>query len=185
MLGVAAVLAASIAFDVGHSATRGNRASDLRSLVSQVKTDLTSCNASAGDSFAAYTEVVGGRHDELGAAKSIIGGDQPYCTPVGNTDLYDLATLEVPGTLRTYNLQPAVQELSTWAYPDAAAAITDVGQMLAHPSDAGARQDLTARLNEMAQLDRSAQASFDRAAAALGTSVDNMNLGAADQLGAG
>ena len=53
LLGVAAMVLASIAFDVGHHATTSDRASDLRGLVNQVKTDLASCNASIRDSFAA------------------------------------------------------------------------------------------------------------------------------------
>jgi hypothetical protein len=181
-LGVAAVVVASLGFDLGHHATTTDQASDLRGLVNQVKTDLASCNASVRDSFAAYAEVVSGRPEERNAAVGIIRGNQPNCTPVANSDLYDLATLEAPGTLRSFQVQQATVDLATWAFPDASAAISDVGRLLAEPADQAARSDLTRRTADMARLDQSAEGRLAAAAAALHTRVANLDLRSTDLL---
>jgi hypothetical protein len=182
LLGVAAVVIASVAVDVGHHATTGDRASDLRGFVNQVKSDLASCNASVRDSFAAYTEVVNGRPDERKAAEGIVSGDEPNCTPVANSDLYDLATLEAPGTLRSFGVQTATANLTSWAFPDAAAAISDLDQLLAHPGDQAAGQDLTRRMDDMARLDQSAERTFAAAASSLHTGIASLDLRSTDGL---
>jgi hypothetical protein len=182
-LGVGLFVLGSVVFNLGFSTTRADRAADLRVLVSHVASDVASCNSSVRDSLTAYTEVVAGHPSERSSAEKVVAGDEPYCTPVGNTDLYDLETLEVPGSLKAYNLQPALQDLSQWAYPTGATAMTDVGVLLAHPEDAAARTDLQSRLMRMRALDASAESAFSRAGTALGTSVQNIDLGAADRLG--
>lgn len=181
--GVVAVVGASLALDFGHSANRADRGSDLKALVSQVNTDVASCNSSVADSFTAYREVIGGRADERSAAEKIAADDEQYCTPVGNTDLYDLATLEVPGTLKAYNLQAALGQVVSWAYPNGAAAIDDIGRMLASSANTGARQDLQSRLAAMRQLAASADRSFSVAAAALGVTVNSFDIRAANGFG--
>lgn len=182
LLGVAAVVLASVAVDIGHRATTSDRASDLRGFVNQVKSDLASCNASVRDSFAAYTEVVSGRPDERKAAEGIVSGDEPNCTPVANSDLYDLATLEAPGTLRSFGVQTATGNLSSWAFPDAAATIADLGQLLTHPGDQAAGPDLTRRMDDMARLDQSAERTFAAAATALHTGIASLDLRSTDGL---
>ena len=179
-LGVLAVVIGSVAFDIGHSATRADRASDLRALASQVKSDLASCNASLNDSFSAYTAVLNGRHDELSAAEGIIRGDAPECTPVENSDLYDLATLEATPSLRAYNLQPAMIQFGEWAYPDANGVMTDLAKLLSDPTSATAKADAVSRLAQMTQLSRSAEGSFGSAATRLGTGIPGFNLGPAN-----
>ena len=184
-LGVGLFVAGSIAFNVGRPEGRADRAGDLRALAAHVAADMKACNSSARDSFTAYTEVVDGHPGERAAAEKLIVDDEQYCTPVGNTDLYDLATLEVPGTLRSFGLQPALQDVSSWAYPTASSAISDVAILLAHPGDPAAHADLGRRLAQMAQLSSSASGLFDRAAATLGTTVQSFDLGAPNGLGPG
>ena len=176
-LGVLAVLIGCVAFDVGHSATRSDRASDLRALASEVRSDLASCNSSLDDSFSAYSEVVSGRHDELSAAEGIIRGDAPECTPVENSDLYDLATLEATPTLRAYNLQPALIQFEEWAYPNATAVMTDLAQLLSDPTSPNAKADALSHLAQMGQLSRAAEQSFGSAATKLGTDIPGFDIG--------
>ena len=184
-LGVGVFVAGSIVFNIGRPERRADRDGDLRALATHLNADMRSCDSSARDSFTAYADVVSGDTARRAAAEKLISDDEQYCTPVGNTDLYDLSTLEAPGTLRAYDLQPAVQALSSWAYPNAAAAISDVGTLLAHPGDASAQADLGRRLGQMATLSASADGSFRRAALALGTTVEPFDLGAPDRLGTG
>jgi hypothetical protein len=184
-LGVAAVVAASVAFDVGHGATAGDRAGDHRSLVTTMKADVGACVSSVSDSLEAYRAVAGGQTGERHAAQGIISGDEPNCTPEDNSDLYDLATLEVPGTLRDYKVQPAVTDLVTWAFPDGAAAINDLGRLLVVPADQSARDDLRRRLVTMGQLADAAQGLLDAAGRRLGTQVASLDVGTAKWLGSG
>jgi len=182
-LGVVAVVIGSVAFDIGHSATRADRASDLRALASEVKSDLASCNASLNDSFSAYSAVVNGRHNELSAAEGIIRGDAPECTPVENSDLYDLATLEATPTLRAYNLQPAITQFEEWAFPNATGVMSDLEKLLGDPGSAATKADAASRLAQMTQLSRAAEGSFGAAAARLGTGIAGFDLGPADGAG--
>lgn len=178
-LGAGLFVLGSVVFNLGFSTSRGDRASDMRSLVSHVASDMAACNSSVRDSFTAYAEV-GGQPSERSAAEKVISGNQPYCTPVGNTDLFDLDTLEVPGTLRAYDLQPVLQALGQWAYPDGAAVMTDLDLLLVRPGDSPAKQDLGSHLAQMRAIAASARGAFNRAGAALGTSVVNIDLGATD-----
>lgn len=188
LAGVAAVVAVSAAVDLGHRAGGADRAGDMRALVRTIDTDVAACNSSLRDSYDAYAAVAAGQTAEHGAAASIIAGDEPNCTPAANSDLFDLATTEAPATLRSYGLQPAITDVSTWAFPGAAAAISDLGTLLAHPTGptaAAARRDLHARLAAMDGLAASAQAALAGAGRHLGLQVGPLDLGATSRLRAG
>ncbi len=182
VLAAGVVVAGSVAFDVGGTTTSSTRAGDLRSFVTTLDADVASCNSSLRDSYAAYAAVVAGQRSELASAKSIIAGDEPNCTPESNTDLYDFATTQAPATLRAYPVQDAADRVDTWAFPDAAAAINDLEALLAHPGDAKARADLTAKVKAMVSLSGSAQRSLDATALALGTRIGRLDLGATSGL---
>ncbi len=184
-LGIAALAAGTVVFNLGHGTTRSDRVSDLKGLVSQLQADVAACNSSARDSFSVYLDVIDGHPGDRGRAEGVVGGDQPYCTPVGNTDLFDLATLEAPPSLRSLDLQPTVQALAQWAYPQAAGAISDVDTLLKDPADPVATADLHSRLAAMRSLEASVNDSLARAGASLGVSGLHVDLGATDGLGSG
>jgi hypothetical protein len=179
---VGIVVAGSVAVDVGGSATTADRAGDLRAFTVLINTDVASCNSSLRDSFSAYSAVVGGQANERSTAIGIIQGDEPNCTPVSNSDLYDLATTEAPGSLRTFRVQQVATDVVSWTFPNAAAAIQDLGTMLAHPGDTHTRDDLRSRVKALTHLDGSAQRSLDSAAVALHTRVERLDLGSTGSL---
>ncbi len=186
--GAGAVILASVAFDIGHTTTTRDRAGELRAFVASLNTDIASCNSSLRDSFSAYQEVTAGRGDLRSTAVSIIRGDEPSCTPAGNTNLYDMVTTQAPATLRAFGVDAVTSDLSSWAFPQAAAAINDLATALANPgstSAAAAGIDLRTRASTLTQLADSAQAVLDRTAVALSTSVARLDLGSAGSLRAG
>lgn len=182
---VVAVVAVSVAFDVGHGATKADRGRDLTGLVSTVHADVASCVSSVTDSFEAFTAVVTTQPGERHAAEGIISGDEPNCTPEANSNLYDLATLEAPGTLRAYNVQPALTDVVAWSFPNGAAVINDLGALLTSPADSSARVDLSRRLATMHRLATSAQATLDAAGHHLGVRVAALDIGTTYRLPAG
>jgi hypothetical protein len=184
-LATVAVVVGSAAFDLGRPKTTADRAGDLRALVTEIRTDVASCHASVVSSFEAYTDVVDGHPSKRRAAEVIVAGNEPECTPESNSDLYDMATSEAPGSLRGFDVQSVLTDVTTWAFPQAAAAINDVDQLLLRPGDVTARADLRRRVAAMARLEGSAQRVLDAAGASLGTRVDSVDLGTADSLGRG
>jgi hypothetical protein len=153
--------------------------------VTTVDADVGACVSSLADSVAAYTAVVTTQPGERHAAEGIIDGDEPNCTLEENSDLYDMATLEAPGSLRSFNVQPVLTDAVTWAFPNAAGAIDDLGQLLASPADASARVDLRRRLGVMSQLAASAQATLNAAGRHLGVRVAALDIGTTYRLGDG
>lgn len=174
---VGVLVVGSVAVDVGGSATTAQRAGDLRAFVTLINTDVASCNSSLRDSFSAYAAIAGGQTNKRNTAIGIIQGDEPNCTPVSNSNLYDLATTQAPGSLRHFDVQHVASNVVSWTFPNAAAVIEDLGNILIRPGDVTIRKDLRARVALLTRLDGSAQRSLDSAAVSLHTHVDRLDLG--------
>ncbi len=113
-----------------HRPTSGERASDLRALISTLNTDVESCAGGVGDSLGALKDISDGSSHDVQIAIQIAQTGSANCSPANNEQLDDLTGVQVPSSLDSYHLQAGVTDLIGWAAPDAANVQADVATVL-------------------------------------------------------
>jgi hypothetical protein len=129
-LAVAAIVAVSAATDLLHGASDAGRLSDLRSYYKAEETGVSSCAGGLNDSLVALQAVLAGASTERATAESLASLGAQACTPALNDVLFNMATSPPPRSLAGYGAATAGDDLYKWAYPDAAAAQTEVDRLL-------------------------------------------------------
>ncbi|HWF82545.1 MAG TPA: hypothetical protein VN695_18365 [Streptosporangiaceae bacterium] len=128
---IAAVLALiAVAVGASHRPTNGERATDLRSLLTTLNTDVESCSGGVGDALAVMNAIQNGTSHDVTTAINLATGSAANCSPANNEQLDDLTGVQVPESLDSYHLQAAVTDLIDWAAPDAARVQSDVAAVL-------------------------------------------------------
>jgi hypothetical protein len=161
---------AAVAVGLAHRPTTGERASDLRGLVSTLNTDIESCAGGVGDSLGVLKDIDNGSSRDVTTAISIAYTGAANCSPANNEELDDLTGVQVPESLDGYHLQAGVTDLINWAAPDAANVQADVGTVLADrgkPGEPAARAALSAALAKLRAQRRVVYAAFAPAIKAL------------------
>ena len=153
----AAALAVIVISDYPRTANVKDRAAQFAALQTEVWTDVQSCNANLSDSLTAVTDILNGSSKDLVTAYSIVTQDEPNCSPVGNSDLLDLASINTPNLLRNYNVRTTISDLYTWAFPQAAYIILDFRGLLKSPHDVALANDIVRRQKIMDKLYLQAQ----------------------------
>jgi hypothetical protein len=128
---VAAVLViAAVAVGLAHHPTNGERASDLNGVVQTINTDMESCAAGVRESLQALHLVQAGATGQLANAESVASQGAANCMPANNEQIDDLENYQVPESLASYRLQNGVNDVISWAAPNAIAVQTDVATVL-------------------------------------------------------
>lgn len=127
---VAVLVAAAVAVGLAHRPTSGQRASDLRSLLTALNTDVESCSGGVGDALAVMNAIQDGASHDVTTAINLATEGAANCSPANNELLDDLTAVQVPESLAAYHLQLAVTDLIDWAAPDAARVQSDVATVL-------------------------------------------------------
>ena len=152
-----AFLVAGVAVALVHKPTTAERASDLRGLLQEVDSDISSCAAGVGESLTALHTV---QAEHFSSATDVRDGisvaDQgaANCAPANNEQIDDLENYQVPESLDSFGLVGSVTSLVAWAAPDAERVQTDVAQLLAASTRAArsqAQATLTAALRALDQ----------------------------------
>lgn len=129
---VAAVFAAiGVTVGLSHRPTSGERASDLRSLLRALNTDVESCSGGVGDALRVMNAIQDGTSHDVATAINLAADGAANCSPANNELLDDLTGVQVPESLASYHLQAAVTALIDWAAPDAGRVQSDVAAVLA------------------------------------------------------
>ncbi len=152
------VLAIIVVSDFPRGTTTADRATQYALVQSQLYSGPQSCNSGLASSITAVSEILSGQSHDVSTASGILAQAEPNCTPVGNSDLLDLASINIPNILINYQIRPAIDSLDSWAFPNAAAVINDLKGLMANPRDASIRSDLVKRQTEMDLLAAKAQA---------------------------
>jgi hypothetical protein len=121
---------AAVAVGLAHRPTAGERASDLRGLISTLNTDIESCAGGVGDALAVLKDIDNGSSHDGPTAISIAETGSANCSPANNEELDDLTGVQVPESLAGYHLQARVTDLIDWAAPDAANVQADVATVI-------------------------------------------------------
>ena len=135
---------AAVLVGVAIHPSRSQRATDLNSFLTDMKTDIGSCAAGVGDSLTALRAIESGSSHEVNTAIGIATYGANNCSPANSMPMDDLVGYQVHESLSGFHLDRAVNGLLTWAFPDAQRVQADVAAVLrAHGT---ARAAATARL---------------------------------------
>lgn len=163
----AILLAIAVAVGLSHRPTTGQRATDLRTFLNQVTSDIQSCSGGVGESLFVLRRIDSGASHDVGTAIGVASTGAVNCSPANNELLGDLTSIQVPESLSSYHLQAAVAALIDWAAPDAAQVQADVATILkdrGKPSEPAARAALS---RDLRRLDAQRQVVFAALAPAI------------------
>jgi hypothetical protein len=166
---VVIVLALVAVVDWPHRATAGQVRSDFAQYATQVRGDLQSCSVEVEETLSAYNQITAGVVRDRQTAEAIASQTALDCTPMGNSRLNDLGTMQPPSSLANFALGAPTQQLYDWCFPIGVDVAQDIRHLLSSPGDPAALADVKTRLTQMNAAGAAAQAAFDRAASTLGT----------------
>jgi hypothetical protein len=149
---LAALLVIGIAVGLSHRPTAGQRATDLRGLLTTMREDVGSCAAGVKESLTLLRDIDTGASHDVKTALSEVSYGSANCSPANNELLDDLTSVQVPESLASYHLGAAVTALIDWAAPRASEVQRDVGVVLTDrgkPSEAAAQAALRRALREL------------------------------------
>jgi hypothetical protein len=162
--GLVALIAITVLTDLPQHASRPAEIAGDRSVMTQVNTDVGPCSYALGESLTIYGDLRA--HSLTGSESALVPGllrdDQTACS-FTNESIYQLSTIEVPGSRAGKDLGQLVNSVTLWATSDALSAIEQIQTLSSHPSNAHAVTQL-AKDERQLVLDR-AQATAELAAA--------------------
>jgi hypothetical protein len=174
----AVVLALAVVVDWPHRATAGDLRSDFATYATAVNGDLRSCSLEIEQTVSAYNQITAGVSTERDIATQIAAQTALDCTPMGNSAIEDLGTLQPPRSLARFHLDAGTQRLYAWCFSDGVDVAQEIEHLLAKPGDPALLARLHAQLADMQIQGSAAQQSFDRAAASLGAATVSFALDA-------
>jgi len=167
--GIVVVLALVAVVDWPHRATTGQLRSDFAQYATQVRGDVQSCSVEVEETLSAYNQITAGVVRDRQTAKAIASQTALDCTPMGNSRIDDLGTLQPPSSLASFALGASTQQLYVWCFPTAVDVAQDIEHLLSSPGDPATLADVKTRLAQINAAGASAQTAFNKAAGSLNT----------------
>jgi hypothetical protein len=147
MLAGAVVLVAGLTLAaLPHHPSTSERASDLRGAVQEMNADVESCAGGVSESLYALQQIQSGAAHDVKDAVTIATNGAANCSPANSMPMDDLVQYQPPSSLASFHLDATVNDLVTWAFPDAQRVQTDVATILT-ASTPGAVQTATDQLH--------------------------------------
>ena len=132
MLAAAVVLVAGLVLAaLPHRPSTAQRAADLRGMVHDLNVDIESCAGGVTDSLTALRAIESGTSHDVKTAVTIANKAADNCSPGNNMQMEDLVLYQAPGSLASFHLDKAVNDLVTWGFPLAQRVQSDVATLLA------------------------------------------------------
>lgn len=173
---IVAVAGLAAFVDWPHPAGAGDLRNDFAAYATAVNGDLTSCSLEVEQTISAYNQITAGVSNKRETAAGIASQTALDCTPLGNSAIEDLGTLQPPRSLARFGLDQGTQRLYSWCFSDGVDVAQDIEKLLASPSDPTLRAKLRAQLSDMQIQAAAAQRLFDQTAASLGTDPVSFEL---------
>jgi hypothetical protein len=136
------------------------RVADLKSMVSDLTTDIESCAGGITDTATALHDLQDGSSTDVATGQEIATTAVDNCSPANNMQMDDLTQYQVPNSLAQFHFDVAVQDLVTWAFPLAQRVQGDMGALMAAKGAAIATDTAKLKTDEKA-LDAE-RATFDK-----------------------
>jgi hypothetical protein len=153
------VAAVTVVTDLPQASSLASQASADASLVRSVNADVASCAYAVGEGFTIWRDDRAGR---LTAADrrltpTLLDQDQEACSFTSET-VFDLSTLEAPGSSSGRYMQDMIATVTTWATSDAVAAIAAIHGLYDNPSSRHFSEQLRRAEKDLASDRREAEA---------------------------
>ena len=146
---------------IPHRPSTAERAADLRGMVHDLNVDIESCAGGVNDSITALRAIQSGASRDVNTAVAIANTAAANCSPANSMPMDDLVQYQAPGSLASFHLQAAVDDLVTWGFPLAQRVQTDVATLVAAKTPAEA-QRATAQLRHDQQALDTQRARIDQ-----------------------
>jgi hypothetical protein len=145
LIALALLAAGGVLVALAHRPSTAERAGDLRTFLRTMNNDIESCAGGVGESLYALHAITSGASHDTGTAIGIARYGATNCSPANSMQIDYLTQYQVGESLAGFNLQIAVNDLVTWAFPLAQRVQTDVADALSART-APARAAATAAL---------------------------------------
>jgi hypothetical protein len=145
---------------IPHRPSTAQRAADLRGMVHDLNADIESCAGGVRESLTALREIQSGASHDTKTAVHIATYGAANCSPANSMPMDDLVQYQPPESLASFHLEQTVNDLVTWAFPDAQRVQTDVATLLTVSTPA-AVQAATAALQHDQQVLDAERATID------------------------
>ena len=141
MLAGGAVLVAGLTLAaLPHHPSTAERAADLRGMVHDLTVDIESCAGGVNDSITALKAIQSGQSHDVKTAVTIANTAAANCSPANSMPMDDLVQYQAPGSLASFHVQDAVNDLVTWAFPLAQRVQIDVATLVTAKTPTAAGQ---------------------------------------------
>jgi hypothetical protein len=149
---VLAVVAASVIIDLPGRTTTGEDTAAQTSLVNEINGDVSGCVFAVRETFSIYQDMKAGAltPSDRSHAPKMLGDDQTACSFTSNA-IFNLSSVEVPGSPAGKQIQQLVGADTLWATSDALAAIEDIQALYANQARAGTIADLSKQQKSLAE----------------------------------
>ena len=141
------VLAGAVLVGLAHRPSRSQRASDVKTFLADVNTDIESCAGGVRESFTVLRAINAGTSHDTATAIRVARYGAANCSPANNELLANLTQYQVSESLAAFHLSGAVDGLVTWAFPYAQRVQNDIANVLS-------ARDATARAQANVALKR-------------------------------
>ena len=115
---------------IPHRPSTEQRAADLRGMVHDLTTDIESCAGGVSDSITALRAIQSGTSKDVKTAVTIANTAAANCSPANSMPMEDLVQYQAPGSLASFHVQAAVNDLVTWGFPLAQRVQADVARLV-------------------------------------------------------
>jgi hypothetical protein len=136
-----------------HHPSTSQRATDLRGVVQTLNTDIQSCAGGVSESLTALQEIQSGASHDVKTAVSIASTGAANCSPANSMPMDDLVQYQPPESLSSFHLDTTVNDIVTWAFPDAQRVQADVATLLAARTPPAITADTAALRRDQRVLD--------------------------------
>jgi hypothetical protein len=141
MLAGAVVLVAGLTLAaIPHRPSTAERAADLRGMVHDLNVDIESCAGGVTDSITALRAIQSGASHDVKTAVTIANTAAANCDPANSMQMEDLLEYQVPGSLASFHLATAVNDLVSWGHPLAQRVQIDVATVVTAKTPSAVRR---------------------------------------------
>jgi hypothetical protein len=147
------VLAGAVLVGLAHHPSQSQRAGDVKQFLTDMNADIESCAGGVSESFTVLNAIDAGTSHDTATAIKVARYGAANCSPANNELLANLTQYQVTESLSAFHLDTAVNDLVTWAFPNAQRVQNDIANVLSS-HDATARAEASAALkNDTRDLD--------------------------------
>jgi hypothetical protein len=175
--GIAVILAIVVVTDLPLHGSRSVDISAAKSVVSQVNSDVGPCSYALSETFTIYKDETshGLSSGDKAEVPGLLRDDQAACSFTDDS-IYQLSTIEVPGSVAGKHLGQLVSIVTLWATSDALSAIEQVQALSTEPSNATDLAKLAKDIRLLGHDRAQAEAQFAAVDKILRTRLSSLDL---------